>query len=221
MFRFVIIFLLVFSQAIFISCAQAVTRPFYNQIEEFKEADKEKSPPKHSILFVGSSSIRLWKDLEDDFEGYPVINRGFGGSGLDHATMYAEEIIIPYEPKQIVIYSGENDVAGGKVTAGDIIYRFKKLFNRIRKDLPNTHIVYISMKPSPSRVQFKPVLEESNRLIREFLAKQPRTAYVDVYSLMLDKNGEPRKELFVSDDLHMNRKGYDIWRKAVMPVLLK
>lgn len=210
--------LFVAAHAILTSCAQ---RPFQNEIEEYKELDKSTPPAKHGILFVGSSSVRLWKDLEKDFKEYPVINRGFGGSGLDHATMYAEEIIIPYEPKQVVIYSGENDVAGGKVKPADMVWRFKQLFNKIRKALPETNVVYISMKPSPSREQFRPVIEESNKLIKDFLAKQQNTAYVDIYSLMLDGSGKPRADLFVGDNLHMNRKGYEIWKKAVEPVLLK
>ncbi len=211
--------LLITVSTVIISCAQS--RPFEKEIIAYKESDKSGAPPKNGILFVGSSSIRLWNNLEEDFKDYPVINRGFGGSGIDHAIMYADDIIIPYAPKQIVIYSGENDVAGGKVKAADMIWRFKRLFKKIRESLPNTHIVYISMKPSPSRVQFRPVMEESNKLIKEFLAKQPNTAYVDVFSLMLDASGNPRKDLFVSDDLHMNRKGYEIWKKAVEPVLLK
>jgi lysophospholipase L1-like esterase len=213
-----VLVLLILAHASLQSCAQ---RPFQKQIDEYKRMDEQSPPPKHGIVFVGSSSIRLWRNLEKDFEGYPVINRGFGGSGLDHAIMYADDIIIPYEPKQIVIYSGENDVAGGKVKPADMIHRFKRLFKKIRTALPNTHIVYISMKPSPSREQFRPVMEESNKLIRDFLANEPQTAYVDVWPLMLDASGKPRKELFTSDDLHMNTKGYEIWRKAVGEVLLR
>lgn len=208
-------------QMFLVSCSQAVKRPFYDQILEFKEGDKSQFPDKNAILFVGSSSIRLWKDLESDFPNHKVMNRGFGGSGLDHAIMYADDIIIPYHPKQIVIYSGENDIAGGKVNSGDILYRFKRLFNKIRKDLPDANVVFISIKPSPSRVQFMPIMKESNQLIKDFLATQKNTVYVDVYSLMLDNKGNPRPELFVSDQLHMNKKGYAIWKKAVEPVLMK
>jgi lysophospholipase L1-like esterase len=213
-----VLVLLILAHASLQSCAQ---RPFQKQIDEYKRMDEQSPPPKHGIVFVGSSSIRLWRNLEKDFEGYPVINRGFGGSGLDHAIMYADDIIIPYEPKQIVIYSGENDVAGGKVKPADMIHRLKRLFRKIRTALPNTHIVYISMKPSPSREQFRPVMEESNKLIRDFLANEAQTAYVDVWPLMLDASGKPRKELFTSDDLHMNSKGYEIWRKAVGEVMLR
>lgn len=208
-------------QTFLVSCSQAVKRPFYDQIQEFKDGDKRQFPDKDAILFVGSSSIRLWKDLESDFPDHKVMNRGFGGSGLDHAIMYADDIIIPYHPKQIVIYSGENDIAGGKVNSGDIIYRFKRLFNKIRKDLPDAHVVFISIKPSPSRVQFMPIMKESNQLIKDFLATQKNTVYVDVYSLMLDSKGNPRPELFVADQLHMNKKGYAIWKKAVEPVLMR
>ena len=216
-----LILVIVACQTFLVSCSQTAKRPFYDQIQEYKEADQREFPAKNTIVFVGSSSIRLWKDLQSDFPNHTVINRGFGGSGLDHAIMYADDIIVPYQPKQVVIYSGENDIAGGKVTSGDIIYRFKRLFNKIRKELPDANIVYISMKPSPSRTQFLPVMKESNQLIKDFLAKDKNTKYVDVYSLMLDSKGNPRPELFVGDQLHMNKKGYAIWKEAVEPVLMK
>lgn len=201
-----------------LSCAQ---KPFQNEIEDFKKADAQNAPPKNAIVFVGSSSFRMWNDVQSDFPGHTIINRGFGGSGLDHATLWADDIIIKHQPKQVVIYSGENDIAGGRVNSGDMIYRFKRLFKKIRTALPNTHVVYVSMKPSPSREKYRKTIEESNKLIKEFLATQKNTAYVDVFSLMLDSQGKPRKELYLSDDLHMNRKGYEIWKKAIGPVLLQ
>jgi lysophospholipase L1-like esterase len=213
------LFLLLLSiSAAAVSCSQ---KPFQKEIEAYQREDERSAPPKNAIVFVGSSSFRLWKNVQSDFPGHTIINRGFGGSGLDHATTWADDIIIKYQPRQVVIYSGENDIAGGKVKPADMIYRFKNLFKKIRTALPNTHIVYVSMKPSPSREQFRSVIVESNKLIREFLATQKNTDYVDVYSLMLDASGKPRQELFTSDDLHMNRKGYEIWKKAIEPALVK
>lgn len=201
------------------SCSQERKLPYYDQIQEYKRDDQKSFPAKNGILFVGSSSIRLWKTLKTDFEGFNVINRGFGGSKLTDAINYADDIITPYHPKQVVIYSGENDIADGKATSADIMQRFEELFTKIRKALPDAHIVYISIKPSPSREKFLSLMEESNEMIREFLSGHPETSYVDIYHLMLDGNGKPRRELFVGDQLHMNKQGYAIWREAVMPVL--
>lgn len=218
--RFFLLFSLILSG--YLSCKEAGnTYPFYNEIQEFKNADKKSRPENDAILFVGSSSIRFWKDLEKDFPDYKVINRGFGGSGLDDAIHYANDIIIPYRPRQIVIYSGENDIASGKVSATDVLKKFTTLFNNIRSELPNVNIVYISMKPSPSREKFMPVIADANIMIRQFLSSYPETAYVDIYHPMLGADGRPRPELFTEDNLHMNRKGYDLWREAIRPYLLK
>ncbi len=202
------------------SCAQKNEQPFYEEIQAFKKADKESPPPQNAILFTGSSSFRLWQDIDKYFPGYEIINRGFGGSGLNDLILYKQDIITPYNPKQVVIYSGENDIAMG-ASASDVMVRFKELFNMIRKDLPDASIVYLSIKPSPSRVKFQSEMEKANTMIRQFLSDYPDVVYIDVYHLMLDKDGKPRKELFSKDDLHMNEKGYEIWRDAVTPHLLK
>lgn len=213
--------LVIFSACAFVSCAQQEPKPFYNDIQAFKKADKENPPAKNAILFVGSSSFTMWKDVQDYFPGYTIINRGFGGSTLSQAIDYADDIIIPYGPRQVVIYSGENDVAGGNVTAGEVEERFITLFKKIRAKLPEAHIVYISMKPSPSRKQLMPIMKEGNERIKEFLSKDKNAAFVDVYKLMLDGSGNPRPELFIEDMLHMNKTGYEIWKGAITPVLLK
>lgn len=215
------LFTLLCQAIIFTSCSQETALPFYDEIQAFKKKDRDSVPPKNAILFVGSSSIAMWKDLDAYFPGYTVINRGFGGSGLTDAIGYADDIIIPYEPKQVVIYSGENDIATGTVTSKEVLERFIKLFNIIRKDLPGSHIVYISIKPSPSREKFMPIMEDANSKIKQFLSGNQKTTFVDVFHLMLGADGKPRKELFLDDDLHMNEKGYTIWRDAIRPHLLK
>lgn len=217
----ILILIALCNSILFSSCSQESDKPFYDEIHAYKEKDKEKFPPENAILFVGSSSINMWKDIASYFPGYTVINRGFGGSGLNDAIEYADDIIIPYHPKQIVIYSGENDIASGNVTSTDVLQKFSRLFKIIRKDLPDVNIVFVSVKPSPSREKYLPVMEDSNNKIRQFLSGYPGTAYVDVYHLMLGSDGKPRKELFLDDDLHMNQKGYAIWRDAITPYLLK
>lgn len=193
--------------------------PFENEIKAFEEQDKKTLPPKDAILFTGSSSIRLWESLKTDFPDKVVLNRGFGGSTLPDVVHFADRAIIPYKPRQIVIYVGENDVASGTVTAQEVRDRFVTLFTKIRKSLPKTPIVFISMKPSPSRRKYLPITQEANKLIKDYLAKQSRTDYLDVYTPMLDANGRIRGELFRADSLHMTPKGYEVWTEKLKPLL--
>jgi lysophospholipase L1-like esterase len=217
--RVIVPFLLSF---VFItSCSQDTDKPFYSDIQAFKLGDKQNPPPKNAILFVGSSSFTMWKDIQDYFPGYTVINRGFGGSGLIDAIEYEDDIIAPYKPKQVVIYSGENDIAGGAITAKDVLQRFNTLFTMIRRDLPEVNVVYISIKPSPSRQKFMPVMDSANGMIKNYLSSYPNTIFVDVYHKMLDSSGNPRKELFLDDELHMKPVGYTIWKEELTPYLLK
>lgn len=203
------------------SCSQKSDQPFYHDIEAFKVADKKSPPPKNAILFVGSSSFTNWKDVNEYFPGYTIINRGFGGSQLTDVVRYAEDVIIPYKPRQVVIYCGDNDIATGTVTATDVLQRFMELFNIIRGKLPNVNVVYVAIKPSPSREKFMPIIEDANIMIRQFLSGYQETAYVDIYHPMLDRSGKPREELFLEDMLHMNEKGYAIWKEAIEPYLVK
>jgi lysophospholipase L1-like esterase len=194
-------------------------RAFWPEIKAFKTADSLHAPPQNAILFVGSSSIRMWKNLESDFQGHTVINRGFGGSSLPHVIEYADDIIIPYHPSKIVIYCGDNDFMDNTVTSEIVVDRFKKLFALLRKEIPRAEILYISIKPSPSRSRLMPKMAEANAAISEFLKSKPNAVFINVWDAMLDRNGEPRKELFRNDMLHMNDSGYAIWRKAVEPHL--
>jgi lysophospholipase L1-like esterase len=215
------LFLLVLSGAmVYTSCSQQSNKPFYKEIQAFKAADNLNLPAKDAIVFVGSSSFAMWTNVKDYFPGYKIINRGFGGSGLKDAIEYEDDIIAPYHPKQVVIYSGENDIAAN-VSANDVLKRFTTLFNMIRRDLPKANIVYVSIKPSPSRQKFMPVMADANAKIKKFLASQKNTVFVDVYSKMLDTLGNPRGELFREDSLHMKRVGYEIWREQLTPVLMK
>ena len=194
--------------------------PFWNEIAEFKHRDSIQRPPVNAILFVGSSSFRKWTWVQNDFPGYPIINRGFGGSTLDDVILYAREIIYPYHPKEVVVYCGDNDIAAGK-SAKKVYKRFMKLYDMIRKRLGNIDIVYVSIKPSPSREKLMPEMEEANDLIRNFMAERSHASFVDVYHLMLNAQGHPIDNLFVADKLHMNEKGYKIWQQALLPYLDK
>ena len=164
----------------------------------------------------------MWKDVKDYFPSYTIINRGFGGSSLTDLIRYAHDVITPYKPIQTVIYCGENDLAAAdSVTALTVFNRFRILFEMIREKLPNQPIVFVSLKPSPSRSHLMPKMEAANKMIRDFLAKHRNTAFVDVYSLMLKADGTPRTDIFLEDNLHMNAKGYAIWQKAIQPHLIK
>ena len=202
--------------------AQEQNVPFYNDVLAFKKQDSIKAPPKGAILFIGSSSFTMWADVQKHFPGYTIINRGFGGSSLTDQIRFANDIVFPYQPKQVVIYCGENDLAGNDTVSGQtVLNRFKFLFEMIREKLPGIPIVFVSLKPSPSRAHLFSKMKTANSLIKSFLASQPKTAFVDVYSLMLLPNGKPRPEIFLSDSLHMNPKGYAIWQKAIQPHLMK
>ncbi len=200
----------------------AYAQRYIEEIQVFKKLDSISFPPKHAILFVGSSSFRMWKNMQQDFPEYPIINRGFGGSILPDVIMYANDIIFPYQPKQVVIFCGENDLAiSDTVTSAMVVERFKTLFGIIRDSMPTVPIVFVALKPSPSRERLWPKMTEVNNAIRNFLKKQGKASFVDVYSRMFNEDGSVMKDLFLEDMLHMNEKGYAIWQKAIKPYLLK
>lgn len=195
--------------------------PNEQEIQAFKKLDRIHPKPQNGILFIGSSSLRKWTNLEKTFAAYHAINRGFGGSTLTDAIFYVDDLIGPYQPRQVVIYSGENDIAYKNVPADTVLNRFKTLFTLIRQKLPLVPIAFISIKPSPSRAKFQQTIIESNKLIKKYLRGQPKTAFIDIYDLMLNQKKQMRPELYVEDQLHMNEKGYEIWTKAIKPYLIK
>lgn len=196
-----------------------IAPPFWDDVQTIKRYDNMYHAPDRPILFVGSSSIRMWNSLQIAFGNQNVINRGIGGAVFGDITYYLNDIVFPYNPRQIVIYV-ENDLPDETASAEIILERFIKLYSGIRAKLPEVPIAYISMKPSPSRDKFQQKAIESNKLIKEFLAKEKNTAYIDIFTPMM-KDGKSRPELFVKDMLHMNADGYAIWEKAVRPYLLK
>ncbi|WP_372362366.1 SGNH/GDSL hydrolase family protein [Xanthomonas sp. NCPPB 1325] len=198
--------------------AQVSNTAWEQDMQRFAASDARQPPPRHGIVFVGSSSIRFWETLAQDFPGAPVINRGFGGSEVRDSTWYADRIVIPYAPRQVVLYAGDNDLNSGR-TPEQVRDDVLAFVTRVRRDLPEARISYLSIKPSPSRAQLLPAVITANRLIKAALAPLPRVDYVDVYTPMLDAAGKPRPELFREDMLHMTADGYAIWRKAVAPVL--
>jgi hypothetical protein len=196
--------------------------PFQDEIDIFIKKDSLQMPAANSILFVGSSSFNYWKDISNYFPSYPIINRGFGGSSLTDIIYFNQETILKYKPKQIYIYCGENDIAASDTITPQIVFeRFKTLYTIIRTHLGNKiPVMYVSIKPSVARWNMEDKFVAANALIRNFINKQKHTEFLDVHSAMLDANGMVFKDIFISDKLHMNAKGYAIWQKIIAPTLV-
>ncbi len=202
--------------------ASCQTAPFYQEIQAFKKQDSLNFPVSKTILCIGSSSFTRWTDMQDYFPGYPILNRGFGGSTLQDLVRYRYEILYAYQPKQILIYCGENDFADSDTaTVATVVTRFTTLFNLIRARYKKVPVVFVSMKPSPSRVHLLSKFREANALISQYLSTQTKATFVDVYQDMLLPDGTVMKDIFLEDQLHMNAKGYAIWQKRIKKVLVK
>jgi lysophospholipase L1-like esterase len=184
------------------------------EIQKFESADRRENPPKDAILFVGSSSIRFWTNLTEAFPKKKIIQRGFGGSTMADALHFADRIILPYEPKTVLVYEGDNDLAGGK--APEIIAaEFRELAEKIHAKLPKTKVWFISVKPSPSRAKFEAKARALNAEIEWWSKAQKRVGYIDVWTPMMGPDGKPRPEIFREDKLHMNAAGYEIWKQVI------
>lgn len=207
---------------LFISFFNGLGQPFINDINKFIEQDRLNPPPHNAILFIGSSSFTMWYDLQEQFPDYVIINRAFGGSTLEDQIRYVNDIVFPHSPKQIVIYCGENDFASSDTITVDIVtHRFITLFNLITARLPNVIIAYVSMKPSPSRWHLANKFMAGNYNIKEFLESKPNTSFINIWEPMLNQSATPDKSIFLEDMLHMNKNGYEIWKKEIQPHLLK
>ena len=206
--------------AAFLFSAHAFAAPekWATEIEKYTQADALKAPAQGAVVFVGSSSIRRWSSLAADFPGVPVINRGFGGSELTDSVFYVDRIILPYAPRLVVIYAGENDLQAGK-SPESVLGDFQKLSAKIHAALPKTKIIFLSIKESPSRAKIRENVFRANDLIAAECAKHPHRIFVDVATPMLDAQGQTRPELFIADQLHMNPSGYAIWTKVLTPYL--
>jgi lysophospholipase L1-like esterase len=189
------------------------------EITALEEADRA-NPITQPILFVGSSSIRLWKNLSNDFPNLKVVNHGFGGSKIPDSTAYADRIIVPLKPSKIVLYAGDNDIAGGN-SPGQVFADFKDFVQKIRTSLGDIPIYYISIKPSPSRWKLAEKASAANKMIKEFAATRDNVTFINVWDSMLGSEGQPDSSLFIADNLHMNEKGYGIWKRIISEALEK
>jgi len=201
--------------------AQGLQHPFQKEIEAFALHDSLHPPMESPILCIGSSSFTKWKDIEDYFPGMGMLNRGFGGSSLQDLIYFAPKVVFPYNPRQILIYCGENDIAASpQPTAKEVVQRCKELLRLIRNKWKQVPIIYISIKPSPLRWNLESSFVEANKGIQRYMKKQKNMLFLDVHTAMLTAGGEPRPELYITDRLHMNEKGYEIWKNLLFPHLL-
>lgn len=190
-------------------------------LDEFAAADKAKKPSGRGVLFVGSSTIRMWKTMISDFRDVPtIINRGYGGSTLEDSSHMVRQLVTQYQPSQVLVYAGENDLHEGR-TPEQVLSSMKRLVSAVRAELPGARITFISIKPSPSRAAILPAIRASNVLISDYLLTQYNADYIDVFTPMLGPGGKPRPELFLPDMLHMNAAGYALWHDVIAPFVVQ
>ena len=193
---------------------------FEGEIAAFDSADRVSPPVSGGVVFTGSSSIRLWPDLAADFPGIAVSNRGFGGSTLPDVAYFVPRTVLPSRPRVIVLYAGDNDLAAGR-TPRQVADDYRAFTRLVRQTLPAARIVYVSIKPSPSRWQLQSRMREANALIAAEIARDSLARFVNIFDAMLGANGHPRAELFRDDSLHMTAAGYALWRDSLAPAIAR
>jgi lysophospholipase L1-like esterase len=186
---------------------------FAPEIDDFTLWDGKNSPPPGPVLFVGSSSIRLWSSAAA-FPGCGIVNRGFGGAQISDVQHFYEAVVARYRPRAILFYAGDNDVWAGK-SPGRVLEDFQEFVETVRRDQPDAPIYFLAIKPSPRRWHLWRDMEEANGLIRAWAGSQGNVVYVDVATPMLGADGRPRPELFAEDDLHLNEAGYEVWKSVL------
>jgi len=194
--------------------------PWQGEVDAMLATDAARAPAQQGVVFVGSSSIRLWTTLAEDFPGIPVVNRGFGGSMLADATRNVARLVTPYHPRLVVLYAGDNDIAGNR-SPGQVLADFKEFVARVRQDAPHLPVVYLAIKPSVARFALWPMMRDANASIAAWARTRRGVLVIDATNGMLDATGKPRPELFQSDGLHMRAAGYAIWVDALKPVLAR
>ena len=186
-----------------------------SSLDAFALNDKQQRPASDGVLFVGSSTIRLWSHLSQDFRQVPVLlNRGFGGSTMRDCNALVRELVIQYKPRHVMVYAGDNDLAEGRTPEG-VLRSFQNFVRSVRTELPDTRISYISIKPSPLRLALLPQIRQTNALLASYVQTLPNARYIDIFNPMLTADGLPRPELFLADRLHLNEAGYRLWQSVI------
>jgi lysophospholipase L1-like esterase len=209
-----LVFCAALSGAALFSAFGATTNRFEKEILAFEARDNTNAPPTNAVLFVGSSSIRMWRSVEQDLPEYRVMNRGFGGSEISDCIYYADRIVTPYKPDVIVFYAGGNDINAGK-SAETVFADFQTFVATAHEKLPKTHIAYISVAPNPARWHQIERVRKANELIQNYTRTDSRLSFINAYPHMLGADGNPKPDIFLKDNLHMNANGYAIWREIV------
>lgn len=189
------------------------------QVDDYLKEDAVQMPDSNSILFVGSSSFRIWGErVKDAFPEYRVINRAFGGSCLYDVLQFFDRVVIPYKPVQILLYEGDNDIPSG-MSAQEYLEDVITFVRMVEIKLPGTEVVLVSIKPSPARIKWEKTYLEANRLMRDFADTKPHVRYLDVTQSMYGSDGKLKKELYAEDMIHLNQEGYKVWQKLILPHL--
>jgi lysophospholipase L1-like esterase len=187
---------------------------FQKEVDRLFNTEYDFSPAKKLVVFTGSSSIGMWNDIQERFPEFNVINNGFGGSHFSDLIYFYNELITKQTPEILFIYEGDNDVGSGKKTS--VIYRdFKTLSKKLQRDLTSTKVVFISPKPSIARWHLNKQYHKINKKMARYCRKTDGFEFADVWPVMLENNGEIKKDLFIRDGLHMNKKGYDLWQEVI------
>jgi len=190
---------------------------FAGEIKAFAEWDSKNAVPAEPVLFVGSSSIRMWRTHES-FPELPVVNRGFGGSHVSDILYYLDRVVLPYDPKVLVFYAGDNDIASGK-SAQSMVEDYRRFVQLVHAKLPAVRIVYVAIKPCHNRWSLWPEMDKANGLVRDFCEQDERLFFADLATPLLGDDGTPKRDLFLPDQLHLNPQGYAVWTQTLAPIL--
>ncbi len=194
------------------------TNRYAKELMAFEAKEAANPPPKNPIVFTGSSSFRLWTNVTSDFPGLGIVNTGFGGSQLSDVREHFERLILKYQPRQVLIYCGGNDLNAKKPVA-EVVGDLKAVVERIHRELPKTQVTYVSIALNPARWTQRGLILQANAEIQRFMSADPRRRFVDITQVMLGADGAPKPDIFVADKLHMNRKGYELWIPVIRPAL--
>jgi len=201
------------------SPAQYKIDRFESEIKAFEQKDVSQAAlDKDMTLFVGSSTFKMWSDLEQRFRDVHAVNRGFGGATIDEINHYARRVVLKYKPARIVFYAGTNDIAAGD-SGKQVFEDFVQFVRIVHEELPETRIYFISTSAGPSRLALIKQYEEANRLVRDYAKRTGQCRFVDITPVMYDSSGNLKKEYFLADNLHMNKAGYDVWEPIIRDAL--
>ena len=209
-----------FTEGLFAQAAAVSPERFAVAIKAFQEQDQVAPPPKNAILFIGSSIFRQWKDLIEQMAPFPVFNRAFGGSRTADVLHYMDQVVLPYSPKLIVYYCGSNDV-NAKLAPAEIADGFIQFAERVHAKLPETRLLYVSILRAPQKMDNWDKVDEANRLVREFCARDKRLGFVDANPAVFDAEGKPRMDLYLADKLHYKEPAYVGFTAIIKPEVEK